>query len=94
MAWAMNANYWDCREKVRKRRRAAKMADGQRAAAASRAVRLSIRETAEGATVTLSGRQFSISKAVMKRVVTTIERAAPEKLPDVSNNNDAGETHE
>lgn len=94
VAWAMSTNFKDCRKRVRERRRAGRKPGEHFHAAARRVRRLSLRETAEGADITLDGREFSISKSVLDEVIATIEHAAPEGLLHSSDDNAGGDSHE
>lgn len=92
--WAMGVNFKDCRDEVRKRRQTEKTPRKCSQTGAGRARRLSVRETTEGADITLYGHVFSIPRAVLAEVIATIERAAPEGLIASSNDDNAGDTHE
>lgn len=91
--WAMGASFKDCREAVRERRRAAKMPTGRPRSGADSTRRLSVRETADGAAITLCGHGFSIPKAVMEEVFAIVEGAAPKGLLAPGNDNEAGDDH-
>lgn len=94
VAWAMGINFKDCRKEVRERRRAGRKPGAYIPAAARRVRRLSLRETAEGADITLDGLEFSISKSVLDEVIATIEQAAPAGLLHSSDDNAGGDSHE
>ncbi|KAB7786371.1 hypothetical protein [Methylorubrum populi] len=94
VAWAMRTNFKDCREKVRERRRAGRKPGAYIPAAARRVPRLSLRETAEGADITLDGREFSISKSVLDEVIAKIEQAAPAGLLHSSDDDAGADSHE
>lgn len=92
MNWAMDRNFKDIRVAVRARREAARKPDGCAAVSTGRPLQLSLRESGNGASVTLGGRRFSIPKTVLKRVIALIERAAHEGMP-TTGTGEEGNTH-